>query len=121
MFKLASSSLSKSKACLNFYRNFKYLNSISFKPLSTNPANLYYDEKDSYLNHSVGQFHKLSKDTFNYLFDFHGFEPYQAELFQVLDDYSIMVRQPFLQIVKLLNLTDYDRPVNRYVLCKFYF
>ena len=67
----------------------------------------------------IGTFQSIPKDVYERLFSVNGFEPFSSDLFEVLDDQSIMVRPPFLQILDYIEKTDFKRPVNRYVICKF--
>lgn len=67
----------------------------------------------------VGTFQPIPRDVYERLFSVNGFEPFSSDLFEVLDDKSIMVRQPYLQILDYIERTDFNRPVNRYVICKY--
>lgn len=66
-----------------------------------------------------GTFMQIPKDLFDRLFGLYGFTPLQKELFDVLDDTSIMVREPYLKLVDYVNRTDLSKPANRYILCKY--
>lgn len=66
----------------------------------------------------IGTFEPIKKDVYERLFSVNGFEPKAVELFEVLDDKSIMVRLPFIQILEYIEKTNFDRPINRYLLCK---
>lgn len=65
-----------------------------------------------------GTFFQMPKSLFERLYGLYGFEPLQKELFEVLDDTSMMVREPYFQLVDYINRTDFTKPVNRYILCK---
>lgn len=64
----------------------------------------------------IGTFEPIKKDIYERLFSVNGFEPLAVELFEVLDDKSIMVRLPFIQLLEYIEKTDFDRPANRYLL-----
>jgi len=66
-----------------------------------------------------GTFLQMPKSLFDRLYGIYGFEPYQKELFEVLDDTGIMIRDPYFQLVDYINKTNFDHPVNRYILCEY--
>lgn len=67
----------------------------------------------------VARYYTPPTEVSDALFKFAGFTAKQREMMSVLDDRSIMVREPALEIIRLLKRTDFSRPVNRFVICKF--
>lgn len=66
----------------------------------------------------VGRYYPVQQDVFDGLFQFAGFTARQRAMISQLGDKSIMVRKPALEIISLLKVTDFSRPVNRFVICE---
>lgn len=66
----------------------------------------------------VGRFYRIPPDIFDGLFQLAGYTERRRKMLDVLADPSIMVRKPALEIIKLLNKTNYNKPVNRFVICE---
>lgn len=67
----------------------------------------------------VGRYYPVPQDVFDGLFKFAGFTTRQRGMISQLGDQSIMVRKPALEIISLLKMTDFSRPVNRFVICEY--
>ena len=65
-----------------------------------------------------GLFYTIPSDTASLLFVLGGFDKEQQLMLKTFRETSIMVRKPALEIINYLNKTDFNKPPNRYVLCK---
>lgn len=65
-----------------------------------------------------GRFYRIEKSVKKQLFT-HGGLPKSFDLLsETFNELCLMVRKPALEIINYLNQTDFEAPVNRYVLCK---
>lgn len=84
------------------------------------PALAFRTEVDDPRTHSerhVGRFYSIPSEVYDGLFKFAGFTADQRAMMSLLDDQSIMVRRPALEIIGFLDKTDFSKPVNRFVIC----
>lgn len=65
-----------------------------------------------------GRFYSISQSVKKQLFSGGGLPKEYKELSETLNGLSIMVRKPAIELITYLNKTNFDAPVNRYVLCK---
>lgn len=65
-----------------------------------------------------GLFYTIPSEAANRLFVLGGLDKQQTSLIKTFQEHAIMVRKPALEIISLLEKTDFSRPPNRYVLCK---
>lgn len=65
-----------------------------------------------------GLFYTIPSEIASRLFVLGGFEKEQQLMMKTFRETSIMVRRPALEIIDLLNKTDFDKPPNRFVLCE---
>ena len=66
-----------------------------------------------------GMFYTIPKDIASRLFVLGGFDKEQQSMIQVFQETAIMIRKPALEIIDLLNRTDFNKPPNKFVLCRY--
>lgn len=47
------------------------------------------------------------------------FGPQSREMFKIFDETAFMIREPALEVIDYIRRTNYEKPVVRYVLCKW--
>lgn len=77
------------------------------------------DPRRHNINH-VGLFYTIPKEVMNKLFILGGFDKSQQDIMKALNETSIMIREPALEVMRYLDQANYSRPVIRYILCTLY-
>lgn len=81
----------------------------TFRTTENNPIN----HTDDHLN----RFYTLSTAKTQQLFQHGGLPKKFQQQIDTFCEHSLLIREPALEIISCLKLTDYSRPVNKYVLC----
>lgn len=66
-----------------------------------------------------GLFYVVPKEEATKLYSLGGWDKEQHLMFKTFREEAIMIRKPSMEIINYLNKTDFQRPPNRYVLCKY--
>ncbi|RWS06998.1 28S ribosomal protein S29: mitochondrial-like protein [Dinothrombium tinctorium] len=68
------------------------------------------------VDHIDSQYFVLPKSANDALFKLSGWRQNHKQMFEMFEETAIMVRKPFHDLLNYLSRTDFERPVNRYVL-----
>ncbi|UXI16242.1 BUB3-interacting and GLEBS motif-containing protein [Sarcoptes scabiei] len=111
----------------DFKEKSSQLLSISSSFFSTSPKALsssYFRTKEcdpsKHQEIHNGLFYQIPKEASNRLFLFGGFDKDIQSTLNVFQEMCIMVRKPAIDVINLLNRTDFNQPPNFYVLCMIF-